>query len=43
MLTGSILLDITKLERSSLEIAENLEQLRWLQNNYVIKNSNYRI
>ncbi|HON52131.1 MAG TPA: 3-deoxy-manno-octulosonate cytidylyltransferase [Bacteroidales bacterium] len=32
-----ILLDITKLERSSLEIAENLEQLRWLQNNYVIK------
>jgi 3-deoxy-manno-octulosonate cytidylyltransferase (CMP-KDO synthetase) len=32
-----VLLDITKLERSSLEIAENLEQLRWLQNNYVIK------
>lgn len=32
-----VLVDITKLERSPLEIAENLEQLRWLENSYVIK------
>lgn len=31
------LLSITNLERSQLEIAESLEQLRWLQNGYRIK------
>ena len=32
-----ILLEITKLEQSSLEIAETLEQLRWIENSYKIK------
>ena len=32
-----ILQEITKLPQSSLEIAESLEQLRWLQNGYKIK------
>jgi len=33
----SVLQSITKLPQSSLEIAESLEQLRWLQNGYRIK------
>ena len=32
-----VLSEITKLPQSSLEIAESLEQLRWLQNGYRIK------
>lgn len=32
-----VLKEITALPQSSLEIAENLEQLRWLQNGYKIK------
>lgn len=33
----NVLAEITKLPQSSLEIAESLEQLRWLQNGYKIK------
>jgi 3-deoxy-manno-octulosonate cytidylyltransferase (CMP-KDO synthetase) len=33
----AVLHEITQLPRSSLEIAESLEQLRWLQNGYRIK------
>jgi len=35
--TMAALLEITKLNPSSLELAENLEQLRWLQNGYKIQ------
>lgn len=34
---SDVLAEITKLPQSSLEIAESLEQLRWLQNGYRIK------
>ena len=33
----SVLTEITQLPQSSLELAESLEQLRWLQNGYKIK------
>ena len=32
-----VLHEITRLPQSSLELAESLEQLRWLQNGYRIK------
>ncbi len=32
----SVLMDIRKLQQTDLECAENLEQLRWLQNGYVM-------
>ena len=34
---ASVLNEITKLPQSELELAESLEQLRWLQNGYKIK------
>ena len=32
-----MLREVTRLPQSSLELAESLEQLRWLQNGYKIK------
>lgn len=39
----SVLDKITQLEASSLEVAESLEQLRWLENGYVIRTANTKI
>lgn len=38
-----VLAEITQLPQSSLEIAESLEQLRWIQNGYKIKTAETRI
>ena len=38
-----MLAEITQLPQSSLELAESLEQLRWLQNGYKIKVGETRI
>ena len=34
---AEVLAEITALPQSSLEIAESLEQLRWIENGYTIK------
>lgn len=34
---ASVLREITEIEQSTLEIVESLEQLRWLENGYIIK------
>ena len=34
---ADVLREVTRLPQSSLELAESLEQLRWLQNGYKIK------
>ena len=35
--TSQVLLEITKLQPSTLELSENLEQLRWVENGYLIQ------
>ena len=37
MARREVLAEITQLPQSTLEVAESLEQLRWLQNGYNIK------
>jgi 3-deoxy-manno-octulosonate cytidylyltransferase (CMP-KDO synthetase) len=34
---SNVLQEITQLEQTSLELAESLEQLRWLENGYKIR------
>ena len=34
---SDVLIDITSLPQSSLELSDSLDQLRWLENGYTIK------